>query len=126
ERTVQVSTGGAAPSPVLLARLAELNIEVTHLYGLTESYGPAVISEWHPEWDTRTPDQRARLQARQGVANVVGGIVRVVDENGVDVEPNGQTIGEIVLHGNNVFSGYYRDSDATAAAMLDGGFRTGD
>jgi len=126
EKTVQVSTGGAAPSPVLLARLAELNIEVTHLYGLTESYGPAVINEWHPEWDSLSPNRRARYKARQGVANVVGGVVRVVHENGVDVEPNGETIGEIVLHGNNVFSGYYRDPDATAAAMFDGGFRTGD
>jgi fatty-acyl-CoA synthase len=126
ESTVQVSTGGAAPSRALIARLADLNINVTHLYGLTESYGPAVINQWHAEWDSRTPEERARLKARQGVANVVGGTVRVLDEEGVDVVPDGETIGEIVLHGNNIFAGYYRDPEATAAATRDGGFRTGD
>jgi fatty-acyl-CoA synthase len=125
-RTVQVSTGGAAPSPALLSILAELNMEVTHLYGLTESYGPAVINEWHPEWDSHASEQRSRLKARQGVANVVGGIVRVVDEDGIDVKPNGESVGEIVLQGNNVFAGYYRDPEATAAAIHDVGFRTGD
>ena len=126
EKTVQVSTGGAAPSPALLARLAELNIDVTHLYGLTESYGPAVVNQWRSEWDTRSPDERARLKARLGVANVVGGPVRVVDDDGVDVESDGATIGEILLHGNNLFAGYYRNPEATAAATLDGGFLTGD
>ena len=128
--TVKVATGGAPPSPALLGRLAELNIDVTHLYGLTETYGPAVICDWRPEWDALDAAERARLKARQGVANVIGVPLRVVDEAGEDVPADAETRGEVVLRGNNVMIGYYRDPDATEAATLrraDGAwFRTGD
>jgi fatty-acyl-CoA synthase len=123
---VHVCTGGAPPSPTLLGALAELGIVVTHLYGLTETYGPAVVCDWHPEWDAAEPGQRARLKARQGVANVVGPPLRVIDERGADVLADGQAMGEVVLRGNNVMLGYYRDPEATAAATADGWLRTGD
>jgi fatty-acyl-CoA synthase len=124
--TVRVATGGAPPSPTLLARLDELNVEVTHLYGLTETYGPAVICEWRHEWDALDGATRARLKARQGIANLVGQPVRVVDEAGADVPADGATLGEVVLRGGNVMLGYYRDEEATARASLDGWFRSGD
>ncbi len=127
---VHVATGGAPPSPSLLARLVELNLHVTHLYGLTESYGPAVICDWRPEWDTLDAAEQARRKARQGVANIACSPLRVTDADGGDVPADGRTTGEVVLRGNVVMLGYYRDPEATAAATLRGPdgpwFRTGD
>ena len=127
---VRVAVGGAPPSPSLLARLADLNLHATHLYGLTESYGPAVICEWRPEWGSLPAAEQARRKARQGVANVASAPLRVVDAAGRDVPADGVTPGEVVLRGNVVMIGYYRDPAATAAATLerpDGAwFRTGD
>ena len=127
---VHVAVGGAPPPPSLLARLADLNLHVTHLYGLTESYGPAVICDWRPEWDALDPAEAARRKARQGVANLACSPLRVVGADGGDVPADGTTPGEVVLRGNVVMLGYYRDPRATAAATLqrpDGAwFRTGD
>jgi len=126
EHQVTAFTGGAPPWPALLERMERLGVEVRHLYGLTETFGPAVVCEWQPEWDDRSQRQRARLIARQGIANVVAEPLRVVDPQGQDVPADGRTQGEILLRGNNVMLGYYRDEAATAAAELDGWFRTGD
>ena len=127
---VHVATGGAPPSPSLLGRLAELNLHVTHLYGLTESYGPAVICDWRPEWDTLPAEEQARRKARQGVANIACSPLRVTDAGGNDVPADGRSTGEVVLRGNIVMLGYYRDPEATAAATLGSPtgpwFRTGD
>jgi fatty-acyl-CoA synthase len=125
-RPVRVMTGGAPPSPTLLARMAELNVHVTHLYGLTETYGPAVICDWQPEWSELPEAQQARLNARQGVSNLVGMALRVVDDRGTDVAPDGESLGEVVLRGNNLMAGYFRDPAATVEATIDGWFRTGD
>jgi fatty-acyl-CoA synthase len=123
---VWVATGGAPPAPALLARARKCGLEVTHLYGMTETYGPIVINEWRADWNELPEEQRDRLNARQGIANVVSDLVRVVDTEGNDVPADASTIGEIAVRGNNVLPGYYRDAEATAAAIPDGWFRTGD
>ena len=123
---VRVATGGAPPSPAILRRMAELGFEVTHLYGLTETFGPAMICDWRPEWNDLDADGQARMKARQGVGNMIAFTPRVVDDDGVDVPADGMTTGQIALRGNNVMLGYLKDSEATAAAAPDGWFRTGD
>jgi fatty-acyl-CoA synthase len=101
-------------------------MEVTHLYGMTETYGPAVINQWQPEWSKKSEIERSRLNARQGIGNVVTQGIRVVDPEGQDVPADGTTVGEIVIRGNNVTMGYYRDEEANHAARSDGWFRTRD
>jgi fatty-acyl-CoA synthase len=123
---VRVATGGAPPSPAILRRMEELGFEVTHLYGLTETFGPVMICDWRPEWDALNPAEQARLKARQGVANMISCRARVIGPDGADVPADGVTIGQIALRGNNVMSGYLHDPQATAAAIPDGWFRTGD
>ena len=123
---VHVFVGGSPPAPALLERAAQLNMAVTHLYGLTETYGPIAVCAWNPDWDNRAPSEKERLRARQGVATVVSERLRVVDEHMRDVPRDGTTIGEVVVRGNNVLLGYYRDPDATRRAFAGGWFHTGD
>src|SRR5260370_17596923 len=123
---VRFGTGGAAPAPAILARAADLGIEVTHLYGLTESVGPVVICDWRSEWSTLPIAEQAQLKARQGVGNVISHAPRVITPEGADVPADGRTLGEIALRGNNLMLGYFRDEEATRRAAPDGWFRTGD
>jgi len=125
---VRVTTGGAAPTPALLAGLSRLGFELNHLYGLTESYGPATVNDpgEDPERVETDIDRRAALMARQGRRHTTAGRARVVDEAGRDVPADGQTMGEIVLAGNTVMAGYYRDAEATATAFRGGVFHSGD
>jgi acyl-CoA synthetase (AMP-forming)/AMP-acid ligase II len=124
---VRVFAGGAPPWPALLRQLEDLGIDVEHLYGLTETFGPAVVSIQQPEWVASSDEERAKLVARQGVANVVAEPVRVIDDAGADVALDGRSHGEIAIRGNNVMLGYYRDDAASArASTADGWFRTGD
>ncbi|WP_374632495.1 AMP-binding protein [Paracoccus sp. (in: a-proteobacteria)] len=122
---VKVGTGGAAPTPTLIARMQELGFEIVHLYGLTESYGPVTLNApiFAPETSLQ---QRATRLARQGLRHVATGNVTVLNDQGHAVPADGKTVGEIALRGNTLMAGYYRDPDATAAALGGGVFRTGD
>jgi fatty-acyl-CoA synthase len=123
---LRIATGGAPPSPTLLAQWEAIGAELTHLYGLTETYGPHTYCDWQPEWNALPADERARLRARQGVANLVACELRIVDEHMRDAPADGQTMGEVVMRGNNVMQGYFQQPDATAEAFRGGWFHSGD
>lgn len=126
DRQITVTVAGAPPSPTLLGRIKELNFRPIHVYGLTETYGPYTVCEWHQDWDLLPLAEQARLLARQGQGNVVADRVRVVDGQMNDVPRDGQTMGEVVMHGNNVAKGYYANPQATAEAFEGGWFHSGD
>jgi fatty-acyl-CoA synthase len=106
--------------------MEELGFEIEHVYGLTETYGPISICAWNPDWDGVDGAERARLRARQGVAMLGADPVRVVDEDMNDVPRDGETMGEVVMRGNNVMKGYLGDEGATATAFRGGWFHSGD
>lgn len=126
ERQITVTVAGAPPSPTLLGQLKALNIRPIHVYGLTETYGPYTVCEWHDEWDDLPQDEQARLLARQGQGNVVAERVRVVDGEMRDVPRDGTTMGEVIMHGNNVAKGYFENPQATAKSFEGGWFHSGD
>jgi fatty-acyl-CoA synthase len=126
ETSVTAAIAGAPPSPTLLGGLLELNITPMHIYGLTETYGPITTSGVHPEWEDLDMDERARLMARQGQGYCTSDLVRVVDENMQDVERDGETMGEIVMHGNMVAKGYFENEEATEEAFEGGWYHSGD
>jgi len=119
-------TAGAPPPPAVIERMEALGAVITHVYGLTETYGPHTVCEWKLEWDGKANADRAALKARQGVGYVHAPELRVVDAELRDVPADGETMGEIVMRGNNVMKGYFRDPDATAAAFAGGWFHSGD
>jgi len=126
ERPVTVCVAGAPPSPTLLGRLRELGFRPVHVYGLTETYGPHTVCAWHEEWDALPAEERARLAARQGQGYALFDLVRVVDANMNDVPRDAQTLGEVIMRGNNVMMGYFEQRDATAEAFRGGWFHSGD
>lgn len=125
-RKLVVTTAGAPPSPTLIGQLEALGIEIIHVYGLTETYGPYTVCEWHSHWNELPAAQRARLKARQGVPYIIADDVRVVDEQMRDVPADGETMGEVVMRGNDVMKGYFRQPEATAEAFHGGWFHSGD
>jgi fatty-acyl-CoA synthase len=126
KRNVLVTTAGAPPSPAIISRMQEMGFEINHVYGLTETYGPITICDWHPEWEALDTDERARRKSRQGVAMVTADRVRVVDDELRDVPADATTMGEVVMRGNNVMKGYFRDPKATKTAFRGGWFHSGD
>jgi fatty-acyl-CoA synthase len=126
DRPLTVTTAGAPPSPTIIGRMNDLGARVVHVYGLTETYGPYTVCEPQPDWDTLTPDERARRLARQGVAYTIADPIRVVDEDMRDVPRDGATLGEVVMRGNDVMAGYVDDPDATEKAFRGGWFHSGD
>ena len=126
DRPVRITTAGAPPSPTIIEKLDRLGVTVVHVYGLTEVYGPFTICEYQSEWDDLPPHERARKLSRQGVGMLQAESARVVDDNMVDVAPDGRSIGEIVLRGNNVMAGYFKDDAATGEAFRGGWFHSGD
>jgi fatty-acyl-CoA synthase len=126
ERPVTAMVAAAPPSPTLLARMSELNFRVVHVYGLTETYGPITVCPEQEGWRELPVDQRARYLARQGQAYPSADLVRVVDAEMNDVPQDAQVMGEVIMRGNNVMSGYFNDEAATGKAFAGGWFHSGD
>ena len=125
-RPVSVSAGGAPPSPTTIAEMERLGFKLVHLYGRTETYGPISVCQPQAHWADLPVGQRAALQARQGVGMIQAEGLRVVDQSMADVPADGETMGEIVMRGNNVLAGYHLDQEATAEAFRGGWFHSGD
>ena len=124
---VKVMTAGAAPPAAVIAGMEALGFEVTQVYGLTETYGPCVVSVWHDEWNNLSLDERAALKARQGVRGPMLEGVMVADPQTLKpVERNGQEIGEIFMRGNNVMKGYLKNPRASDECFDGGWFHSGD
>jgi fatty-acyl-CoA synthase len=127
DRPLKIVTAGAPPSPAVIRGCEEIGADVAHAYGLTETYGPMTVCAWRGEWDALPQDERARRKARQGVTYLVAGTdMRLVDDQMKDVPRDGTTTGEVVMRGNNVMLGYYKNPEATAAAFQGGWFHSGD
>lgn len=126
QRPITVTIAAAPPSPTLFKQLNELNFRPIHVYGLTETYGPITVCAWHKEWEDLSLEEQAHLQSRQGQGYITADLVHVVDENNNDVPRDGTTIGEVVMQGNNVMKGYYRQRISTEEAFRGGWFHSGD
>jgi fatty-acyl-CoA synthase len=123
---ITVATGGAAPTSALIEALDELGIELVHLYGLTESYGPATGCMLRTDWHLPSAAAKARALARQGVRHPTASHVRVIGDKGQDVPADASTLGGIALRGNTLMAGYLKDAAATEAAFAGGEFHTRD
>jgi len=126
-KIVEVVTGGAPPPSQILSTMDKLGFNVTHSYGLTETYGPASVCVWKPKWDSLSKEEKARLKARQGVPHLgLDGIDVKNPKTMESVQRDGKIIGEVMIRGNTVMNGYFKDTEATTAAFDGGWFHTGD
>ncbi|KAJ8568144.1 hypothetical protein K7X08_020866 [Anisodus acutangulus] len=126
-RTVNMITAAVPPPPQVLLKMKELGFNVTHGYGLTETYGPATFCAWKPEWNSLSANEQAKIQARQGVNHLVLEEVDVKDSESMkSVPPDAKTMGEVMIRGNTVMNGYLKDVKATEDAFKGGWFRSGD
>ena len=126
-RTVEVMTAAAPPPPAVLQRMEEDGFHITHVYGLTECYGPSVVCAWHDDWNALAPDAQAQKKSRQGVPYPVLEDLMVADpETLAPVPRDGETMGEVFMRGNVVMKGYLKNPAATREAFEGGWFHTGD
>jgi fatty-acyl-CoA synthase len=124
---VKFITAAAPPPESVLAQMADAGFDVTHVYGLTETYGPAVVNDWQSEWDALPPDARAAKKARQGVRYVGLEGLRVMDPATMQPVPaDGETLGEVMMRGNIVMKGYLKNPVATEESFAGGWFHSGD
>ena len=124
---VQFATAAAPPPEAVLAAMKAAGFNVTHLYGLTETYGPAAINDWHREWDALASSDQAAKKARQGVAYPVLEALDVLDPETMRRVPrDGETLGEVMFRGNVVMKGYLKNKKASEAAFAGGWFHSGD
>lgn len=127
DRKVHFFTAAAPPPETLLADMKTAGFEVTHLYGLTETYGPAVVNDWHERWSSLPPAEQAALKSRQGVRYLPLEGLDVLDPDTMTPVPrDGKTMGEVMFRGNVVMKGYFRNSAATQEAFSGGWFHSGD
>jgi len=127
EQTVEFMTAAAPPPEKVLADMKEAGFNVTHLYGLTEVYGPAVVNDWDSEWDQLDGNTQAALKARQGVRYLPLEGLSVRDpETMAEMPHDGKTIGEVMMRGNVVMKGYFKNPQATGKSFAGGWFHTGD
>jgi fatty-acyl-CoA synthase len=127
DHQVNIMTAAAAPPPAILESMAELGFKVTHAYGLTETYGPAVVCAWHEEWDELSIPEQAGMKSRQGVRYPMLEQLVVMDPQTMQPVPrDGETIGEIMFRGNIVMKGYLKNPQASQKAFAGGYFHSGD
>ena len=127
DHTVEVATGGAAPPSAVIEKMEGMGFRVTHLYGLTESYGPATLCAWQEAWDGYALTERAQRMARQGVPMPTLAGMQVGDpDTGAPVPRDGVTLGEVMLRGNTIMKGYLRNPAATEAAFRHDWYHSGD
>jgi len=127
DRRIEMMTAGAPPPAAVIEGIEALGFHITHVYGLTEVYGPAVVCAWHDEWEALPAAERARLKARQGVTYPVLEELTVADPVSLaPVAPDGAAIGEILMRGNIVMKGYLKNPRATEEAFAGGWFHSGD
>jgi fatty-acyl-CoA synthase len=127
DHVVEAATGGAAPPSAVIEAMERMGFRITHLYGLTESYGPTTVCAWQEDWADLPLGARAARMARQGVQHLMLDRQRVVDpETLADVPADGQTIGEVVLRSNTLMKGYLKNPAASAEAFAGGWLHTGD
>ena len=125
--TVEVMTAASAPPAAVIAAVEAMGFRITHVYGLTEVYGPAVVCAWPPEWDALAAPERARLKARQGVRYpVLDGLMVADPQTMAPVPADGETMGEVMMRGNIVMKGYLKDRAATEESFVHGWFHSGD
>ena len=126
-QTVQFFTAAAPPPEPVLAGMKAAGFDVTHLYGLTETYGPAVVNDWQQQWSALPPAEQAALKSRQGVRYLPLEQLDVLDPETMDPVPrDGETMGEVMFRGNVVMKGYFRNAEATEKAFAGGWFHSGD
>ena len=126
-RRIKMMTAASAPPATVIEGMESLGFDITHVYGLTEVYGPAVVCAWHEEWNALPAEEQARIKARQGVRYPVLEGLMVADATTLEPVPaDGETIGEVFMRGNIVMKGYLKNRQATDEAFAGGWFHTGD
>ena len=123
---VEVFTAGAPPAPATLAAIESIGFNVTQVYGLTETYGHVTECIWDEKWDEETQERKSAIKAQQGVAFPMMEEITVVDEKQNKIKNDAQALGEIVIRGNSVMKGYFKNPEATKEAFSGGFFHSGD
>lgn len=127
DHNIAMMTAGAAPPSAVIQNIEAMGFGVIHVYGLTEVYGPSIVCAWNPDWDEKTPEERAKLKARQGVPYELQGELMVADPETMEQLPSdGKSIGEVFIRGNIVMKGYLKNPKTTEDSFKDGWFHTGD
>ena len=127
QHPIKGMTAGAPPPAAVLAAMADSGFQITHVYGLTETYGPAVVCDWDPDWNSKSIAEQAEINARQGVKYHMLEDLIVANPETLELVPaDGQTMGEVMFRGNVIMKGYLKNPNASSEAFDGGWFRSGD